>query len=379
MNLDELQRHWNEWGRRDPYWAIISRPDRRGNRWDLDEFLRTGVDEIDALLAWLEELDVPVRLERALDFGCGVGRLTQGLARKFAMCDGVDIAPSMIERANELNQFGERVHYHVNDRDDLSLFADDTFALIYSVIVLQHIAPEFSAAYLREFTRVLAPGGVLVFQLPSEPLGVDEEGYRLPSIADDAFRAEIVPEVTKLEIESGAITTIATEVRNTSSAPWASEIAMTLGNHWRAADGTMLRVDDGRAPMGAAVEAGTAITTTLEVQAPIEPGAYLLELDLVVEGVAWFADRGSPTTTIPVQVVPSTAAPDAEPELVPVMEIHGIPRPDVEALLRAGGMDIVLVQETDKASGWRDYWYIAVKRTSAEPPRRRIRDLFTRR
>jgi hypothetical protein len=44
VDLDELQRHWNEWGRRDPYFAIISRPDRRSNTWDIDEFLGTGVD-----------------------------------------------------------------------------------------------------------------------------------------------------------------------------------------------------------------------------------------------------------------------------------------------------------------------------------------------
>jgi hypothetical protein len=52
VELDDLQRNWNEWGRRDPYWAILTRPDRQGNRWDLDEFLTTGIDEIDQLLGW---------------------------------------------------------------------------------------------------------------------------------------------------------------------------------------------------------------------------------------------------------------------------------------------------------------------------------------
>ena len=48
---------------------------------------------IDQLLGWLRELHVQVRPGRALDFGCGVGRLTQALAGKFSECDGVDIAP----------------------------------------------------------------------------------------------------------------------------------------------------------------------------------------------------------------------------------------------------------------------------------------------
>jgi SAM-dependent methyltransferase len=374
VDLEELQRHWNEWGRRDPYWAIISRPDRRGNRWDLEEFLRTGVDEIDELLAWLQKLGVEVRPGRALDFGCGVGRLTQALARHFTECDGVDIAPSMIERARLLNQFGENCRYHVNDRDDLALFGDGAFDLIYSDIVLQHIAPEFSAKYVKEFTRVLAPGGVAVFQLPSHPLDSDEQRPQVLSIDDDAFRAEIVPADATLELEVGHIGEIVVDVRNASPTAWPADRFVTLGNHWRSKTGEMLRIDDGRALMGTGVEPGATIPLTLEMQAPTEPGAYLLELDLVIEGVAWFADHGSPTATIPVQVVPRAAARAAdEPELLPVMEIHGIERTEVETTLRAGGLEIVTVQETDKAAGWRDYWYVATKPAVGARGRRFLR------
>ena len=379
VDLDELQRHWNEWGRRDPYWAIISRPDRRGNRWDLEEFLRTGVDEIDELLAWLRELGVTVRPGRALDFGCGVGRLTQALARTFAECDGVDIAPSMIERAGVLNQFGEKCRYHVNDRDDLALFDDGTFDLIYSDIVLQHIAPQFSAKYVKEFTRVLAPGGVAVFQLPSHPLGSDEQGPRHLSIGDDAFRAEILPADARLELEAGQISEIVVDVRNASTIAWPADRFVTLGNHWRSETGAMLRMDDGRASVGENVAPGVTIPLALEMQAPTEPGAYLLELDLVIEGVAWFADRGSPTATIPVQVVPRTDVdPTEEPELLPVMEIHGIARADVEETLRAGGLEIVTVRETDKAAGWRDYWYVATKPDPTTRAPRRARGFLRR-
>jgi SAM-dependent methyltransferase len=380
VDLDDLQSHWNEWGRRDPYWAIISRPDRRGNRWDLDEFLRTGVDEIAALLASLQKLGVAVRTGRALDFGCGVGRVTQALAGTFAECDGVDIAPSMIERAHELNRFGDRCRYHVNDRDDLALFGDGVFDFVYSVIVLQHIAPEFTAAYLREFTRVLAPGGVLVFQLPSHLLASDEQGPRFPSIADDAFHAEIVPADTALEVEAGSVARVVVGVRNASTGSWSDDRFVNLGNHWRSADGSLLRLDDGRVSMGATVHPGDLVELTLEMQAPTEPGEYLLEFDLVIEGVTWFADRGSPSTMIPVQVVPRTAASAGDDTaIVPVMEIHGIPRANVEALLQAHGLEIVAVRETDKAAGWRDYFYVAVKREGAARPRRRLRDLLRRR
>jgi SAM-dependent methyltransferase len=391
VDLDELQRHWNEWGRRDPYFAIISRPDRRSNTWDIDEFLGTGVDEIDALLAWLHELGVAFSPGRALDFGCGVGRLTQALARTFAECDGVDIAPSMIERAHEHNQFGARCRYHVNDRDDLALFDDGVFDLIYSDIVLQHIAPEFSARYVQEFTRVLAPGGVVVFQLPSHPLAPDDRGPGpgLPSIADDAFHAEIVPvgvgAGTSLEVEAGAIVTRRVRVRNASATPWPADRFVNLGNHWRRADGSLLRQDDGRVSLPGTTAPGGDVELTLEMQAPDEAGTFLLELDLVIEGVAWFADRGSPTTTLDVHVVPRAHAATADDAIIPVMEMHGVPRPEVEALLRGGGLDIVTVQATDKAAGWNDYWYVAVKPDVSVKPggapraRRRVRDLLRRR
>jgi hypothetical protein len=64
-----------------------------------------------------------------------------------------------------------------------------------------------------------------------------------------------------------------------------------------------------------------------------------------------------------------------EDEILPVMEIHGVPRAQVEATLRENGLDIVTVQETDRAAGWHDYFYVAVKREPT-PPRRRLRDLL---
>lgn len=380
MDLEELQRHWNEWGRRDPYYAIISRPDRRGNQWDLEEFLQTGVHEIDGILAWLGDLGVPYRTGRALDFGCGVGRLTQGLARTFERCDGVDIAPTMIERARVINRFGERVHYHVNDRDDLALFEDGVFDLVYSDIVLQHIAPEYSARYVREFTRILAPGGVAVFQLPSHPLEAADTNARPASIADEGFRAAIVPGVDELTIEAGRIAKIAVRVQNASPAAWPEDRFVHLGDHWRERDGAMLQLDDGRALIGRTLEPGASADLELEVGAPLKPGAYILELDLVIDGVAWFADKGSATATVGVEVVPRTGD-DAEddPETLPVMEIYGVRRANVEAILLAGAVDVVTVKESDRAFGWCDYWYVGIKREAPAHTRRSLRDRLRRR
>lgn len=169
MKLDELQDNWNKFGESDPLWGILAWPDKTENRWQVDAFFATGVEEIDAVWAYAEGLRLEIKFGTALDFGCGVGRLSQALARRFEQVQGVDISSAMIELAQEYNQFGERCQYHLNPTDDLSLFEDQSIDFIYSNITLQHMPPRYARSYIREFLRVLAPGGVLIFQIPDTP------------------------------------------------------------------------------------------------------------------------------------------------------------------------------------------------------------------
>jgi SAM-dependent methyltransferase len=55
-----------------------------------------------------------------------------------------------------------------NVADNLAIFDDGQFDLVYTNIVLQHIPDrEIIRSYIREFVRILAEGGLLAFQLPS--------------------------------------------------------------------------------------------------------------------------------------------------------------------------------------------------------------------
>ena len=157
-------------GRDDPMYAALSRNALRGNRWDPEAFFATGRSEIGDVMSYVESLAIPLERGRALDFGCAVGRLTQALADHFREAVGVDIATSMVERARAYNAHGDRVTYIANPAPDLSLFDDATFDFIYSNKVLQHIPPENQLAYMREFVRVLRPGGVAVFQTRNGPV-----------------------------------------------------------------------------------------------------------------------------------------------------------------------------------------------------------------
>lgn len=169
MSLEHVRRTYERWGREDPLYAVLTRHEHRGGGWDPDEFFETGEEEVARVLEWVDGLDVELRRGRALDFGCGVGRLTQALGDRFEEVAGVDISSSMVERARDFNRHGPGVRYLVNTRPDLSLFQDDVFDFAYSSITLQHIPPRIGRRYVRDFFRVLRPGGVAVFQMRSGP------------------------------------------------------------------------------------------------------------------------------------------------------------------------------------------------------------------
>lgn len=169
MKLHDIQANWDKFGKSDPLWGILAWPDKSNHRWQIEEFFATGVQEIAQVLATVADLGLSLARGRALDFGCGVGRLTQALAEHFAEVDGVDISPTMLALADHYNRYGDRCRYHLNETADLACFDAGTFDFVYSSITLQHMPPRFARAYLREFLRVLKPQGVLVFQLPDRP------------------------------------------------------------------------------------------------------------------------------------------------------------------------------------------------------------------
>ncbi len=170
MKLWQTRRHWEKFARTDPLWAVLTAPGKEGNRWTVDEFFATGEQDITAVLGAIRTRYPQLTRHRALDFGCGVGRLTQALALEFDRVTGVDIAADMLVHARRHNRRGDRVTYVHNPAADLACFADGSFDLVLSLITLQHIAPAYSRGYIREFVRLCAPGGVAYFQVPAERL-----------------------------------------------------------------------------------------------------------------------------------------------------------------------------------------------------------------
>lgn len=171
MDIRNLEKNWDKLGENDPLWAILTDPVKKGNKWDINEFFSTGTEEINLVIKHLKGLPAEFSCKKALDFGCGVGRLTQALAGYFEEVCGIDIAPSMIEAARQFNRYPNKCKYYLNKADNLNLFKSDTFDFIYSNIVLQHMKSRYSKSYIKEFMRILASKGVLVFHMPCLCIG----------------------------------------------------------------------------------------------------------------------------------------------------------------------------------------------------------------
>ena len=164
--VERLSREWDELAREDALWVILSDdPERRG-RWELEEFFATGEREVEERLGRAEPLGRPVGRGVALDFGCGVGRLTRALAGRFERAVGVDVSQEMVAQASRVNADRQNLEFRTNVAGDLTQFEPGTFDLVYSSKVLQHMAsPELACRYIAEFVRVARPDGLVAFQL----------------------------------------------------------------------------------------------------------------------------------------------------------------------------------------------------------------------
>lgn len=127
------------------------------------------------------------------------------------------------------------------------------------------------------------------------------------ALPSSAYRARISLFKPIEGVAAGQSFRVRVNVRNRGSVPWEPTEAsgIRLANHWLGEDGEMLQWADGRADLGAALAPDEKIRLWLTVRAPVVPGRYLLELDLVEEGVAWFKEMGARALTIPIEVAAS--------------------------------------------------------------------------
>jgi hypothetical protein len=151
------------------------------------------------------------------------------------------------------------------------------------------------------------------------------------------------------------------EVANTSDVAWPMGQPVNLGSHWLAADGAVLAFDGPRTALLLPLGPGDSTVVVYELPDTGPDDARVLELDLVHEGVTWFGWTGSPTARITVDdgqgEVPDPGRPPSS-GFEPVMEMHAIPREEVEALLRDAGVRLLRVRpESHCGPQWEAWRY----------------------
>jgi hypothetical protein len=141
----------------------------------------------------------------------------------------------------------------------------------------------------------------------------------------------------------------------------------------------MIVLDDGRTPLGRDLGPGEETALEVVATAPDLPGRYLLEVDLVEEGVTWFANRGSPTGRCEVVVkrTPvwrrgadrltrsgsrSADAGDGPSEQDAAFEMHAVPKERVVEVVHAAGGRIEDIERYDVSGPtWESYRYFTAK------------------
>jgi SAM-dependent methyltransferase len=163
---DRQQRDWEDLAAFDPCRAILREPGRT-EPWQLEEFLATGERDADRTLGTARAHGLPRKFARALDFGCGVGRVTLALARRFDEVVGIDISPTMIARARAIAAGTPNCRFVVGGEGELRALPSGHFDFVLSLLVLQHLpTPDEVERAVTELMRALVPGGALVLQAP---------------------------------------------------------------------------------------------------------------------------------------------------------------------------------------------------------------------
>jgi hypothetical protein len=127
-------------------------------------------------------------------------------------------------------------------------------------------------------------------------------------LADADFRAELRAVEVPARVAAKARVKVRVAVRNGGGAVWLarerglSPFQLSAANHWLDPSGRPVTNDDGRGALPRDLRPGEEAEVTFDVNAPRLPGDYLLEIDMLQEGVSWFALKGSKTLRVPVRV-----------------------------------------------------------------------------
>lgn len=143
MFSSHTDRDWEQFGKNDPYFSVITRNRFRSpNLTDKnkEEFFESGFNYINHVLGQIRQhINPNFSINRALDFGCGVGRLLVPLANVAQEVTGVDVSDSMLNEAKRNCEVRSIKNVILLKSDDSLSLLNGKYDFIHSYIVFQHI------------------------------------------------------------------------------------------------------------------------------------------------------------------------------------------------------------------------------------------------
>ncbi len=163
---EDMGSFWDDRAAENPYFFVDNRVDFADP--DTDRFWRGGDEDLARLL---EIAGASVRPgDHVVEIGCGLGRLTRGLAAAAASVRALDVSAQMLAEAERLNPALDNVTWVHGDGTSLAGLDDRSADACVSHVVFQHLPdPAITLGYVREMGRVLRPGGWSAFQVSNDP------------------------------------------------------------------------------------------------------------------------------------------------------------------------------------------------------------------
>lgn len=168
QQLEKMQRDWDERARQNARYYVNT----ANETWTDEEFFasgeRTVAEEILTDMGNICQGKKPEEM-RVLEIGCGAGRVTRALAKRFGEVHAVDVSGEMVLRAKEAVRSLPNAFIYQNNGKDLSVVPDQPFDFAFSTIVFQHIpSRDIIENYVCEVSRLLRPGALFKFQVQGD-------------------------------------------------------------------------------------------------------------------------------------------------------------------------------------------------------------------
>ncbi len=162
--FENSDREWEAYGAENPYFGVLS--NARFLKENLTEearldFWQSGQNDIETVFQNIRQHVDPLFLPvRALDFGCGVGRLLFAIRTHCEHATGVDVSPSMLAEAKRQAAIKAIDNISLIESSDCSELGESAFCFVHSYIVFQHIPEARGYVILDRLLASLRSGGI---------------------------------------------------------------------------------------------------------------------------------------------------------------------------------------------------------------------------